>query len=67
MTDDKNKGTQSSDISDQNTTKNIRQRRQLEIKNKTITYAKTEPKAQENAQADRQQSEKKRKYWFTKK
>ena len=50
----KNKGTQNSEIRDQTQQEHKTEKNTGQKKNKTITYANTEPKAQENAQADRQ-------------
>ena len=54
MTDNKNKGTQKSDIRAQYNKEN---KTEETTGNKNITYVNTEPKAQENTVADRQQNE----------
>ena len=54
MTDNKNKGTQKSDIRAQYNKEN---KTEETTGNKNITYVNTEPKAQENTLADRQQNE----------
>ena len=54
MTDNKNEGTQKSDIRAQYNKEN---KTEETTGNKNITYVNTEPKAQENTLADRQQNE----------
>ena len=54
MTDNKDKGTQKSDIRAQYNKEN---KTEETTGNKNITYVNTEPKAQENTLADRQQNE----------
>ena len=56
MTDNKNKGTQKSDIRVQYNKEN-KTEETTGKKNKNITYVNTEPKAQEDTLADRQQNE----------
>ena len=65
MTDNKNKGTQKSDIRAQYSKEN-KTGETTGNKNKNITYVNTEPKAQENTLADRQQNELKTKSLNTK-
>ena len=65
MTDNKNKGTQKSDIRVQHNKEN-KTEETTGKKNKNITYLNTESKAQVNTLADRQQNELKTKLVNTK-